>query len=238
MKRLRNSGFFKAFMIALFMMSMLICAASAVLTINLYSKHALTKRGKETFKNSIITNIAYDQYNWRAVEYYREYLMGYDDYSKDANYFSEENTNYSFHARVLDGYLDYPELVTYEPSSYQYSQTDKYNINVDSFEDRKEIRVSSESILSTTPYVLCTEEDLVNLGWYDYGYEEKSESIYRLTYEISLVDANIINDLEEKFYYNNGYYYFEEKNKIEKNDEINNDYSVSVAEIDGRSLYL
>ena len=239
MKRLRNNGVFKAFMIALFMLSMLICAASGVLTIKLYSKHALTKRGKETFKNSIITNIAYDQYNWRAVEYYREYLMGYDDYSKDANYFSEENTNYSFHARVLDGYVDYPELVTYEPSSYQYSQTDKYSINVDTFEERKEIRVSSESIFSTTPYVLCTEEDLVNLGWYDYGYEEKkSESIYRLSYEVSLVDADVINDLEEKFYYNNGYYYFEEKNNNKINDEINNDYSVTVAENDGGGLYL
>lgn len=234
MKRLRNNNAFKALMIALFMLSMLIGAASGVLTISLYSKHALTKRGKETFKNSIITTIAYDQYNWRAVEYYQEYLMGYD-YSKDSNYFSEENTNYSFRARVTNQNADYPELVTYVPSSYQYSQTDKYSINIDSFDERKEIKLPKEIILSTTSYVLCTEEDLMNLGWYDNGYEEEPKSIYRLTYEVCLVDSNIINELEENYYYYNGYYYFEDNNKIKDylDDEINDDYSVTVIESDG-----
>ena len=210
MKKLRNSTAFKCFAIILFAVSLLLCAASGLAAIYLYSEHAITKRGREALKQNIITDIAYREYNSRAVNYYENYLYGIDD-DKDRNFFSEDNTNYSFRARVVGSEEDYPELLSYTPSSYQYSQTDNYSITGNQYNRSKILNTPKNEILATTAYICCSDEDLSALGWFDSDYNQTDDELYRTEYGYNYVSTDALKELRDKYIQKNGYDYFEHK---------------------------
>ena len=222
MKKLRNSIAFKTVMIILFVASLLVCAVSGLISIRLYAEHGLTKRGKENLKQSIITRIAYDDYNNRAVSYYENYLNGWDC-AQDKNFFSEDNTNYSFRAKITGSDRDYDELVSYVPKDYQYSQTDTYVINTESYTETKYVKVSPEKITSTTPYVRISHKDLSALGWFDSDYEDTLDNIIKSESGNYYLNADIAVELYEKYYRDNGHSYSEEIS-IDIDDESDDEY--------------
>lgn len=241
MKKLRNNSLFKFIMIFLFVISLLVCAVSGLIAVILYEDHALTKRGRENLKQSIITRIAYADYNMRAVNYYEQYLQGFDC-AQDYNFFLEENTNYSFNAKIINADKKYDELTSYVTNDYQYSQTDRYTINLDSYYKSKTMKVTQEDIMSTPAYVCLSNEELSDLGFYDAEIADTSENILYTDSEKNYVNINVVEELREKFYRENNYDYFDlngndyvilDDDEIYDLDEIEeNDIDLSIPESD------